>query len=297
MKRLLKKTDWKARPADAIICSDLHLREDTPVCRTDDYQLAQWGKLDAISDLQKEHGCPVICAGDLYDHWKPSPWLLRETILHLPDQFYTIYGQHDLPQHNLSLVQKCGIKVLEAAGKLTVLEGTHWGQTPNKSNLNELFKGRKVLVWHVMNYKSKKPWPGCTDPMAASLLRKYKDYDLIITGDNHKTFIEEYDERLLVNPGSMMRMDADQVDHKPRVFLWYAEENKVVGYFLPCKPDVISREHLEKVEERDARIGAFISKLDGDWEIGMSFEKNLETFQKSKNIDNRIMEIVYKAIE
>lgn len=298
----------KRKSPTCIFTSDWHLREDQPVARLDNYWTHQWVKVQCIKNLQKKYDCDVIHAGDLFDHWKPSPFLLRQTILHLPDQFYTIYGQHDLPQHNLDLVNKCGINVLEAANKLGVLSekwhieikkdteimGIHWGQTPVGFINNG---GKKVLVWHKMNYQGKKPWPGCTDPMAASLLRKYSQFDLIVTGDNHKTFHEEYEGRLLVNPGSLMRMDADQINHKPCVYLWYAEDNSIQVIHLPIESNVISREHIEVKEQRDARIDAFVSRLDGSWEAKMSFEDNLEQFFKTNNIRESVKQIIYQSIE
>jgi DNA repair exonuclease SbcCD nuclease subunit len=132
---------------------------------------------------------------------------------------------------------------------------------------------------------------------AAKLLRKYSDYDLIVTGDNHKPFVEEYQGRLLVNPGSIMRMDADQINHRPRVYLWFADTNTVEPMYIPIENNVISREHLEIKQQRESRIDAFISKLDGDWSASMSFESNLLEFEKSNNIRKDIMDIVYKAIE
>jgi DNA repair exonuclease SbcCD nuclease subunit len=304
----MERTKTNKTPT-AILTSDWHLREDTPICRTDDYWETQWKKVRSITALQTKYQCSIIHAGDLFDKWKPSPYLLRETIKNIPKQFYTIYGQHDLPQHSLELVNKCGINVLEAARKLKVLEGCHWGQNPNNLRIgysvywedNNTFQplafNGKILVWHKMTYQGKKPWPGCTDPMAVSLLRKYPQFDLIITGDNHKSFSEEYEGRWLVNPGSLMRMDADQVNHHPCVYAWYAETNTISLIPLPHEPNVISREHIEVKEQRDARIDAFVSRLDGDWEVAMSFEQNLEEFFKVNNIREPVKEIIYKSLE
>jgi DNA repair exonuclease SbcCD nuclease subunit len=284
----------------AILTGDWHLREDVPICRTDDYWMAQWHKVDFIANLQRQYQCPVLCSGDLFDHWKPSPNLLRETIIHLPLEFYVIYGNHDLPQHNLQLVDKCGINVLQAAGKLTVINDGHWGTVPN--NIDGLIlpgvtsRTKRILVWHVMNYQGKKPWPDYTGPMAAGLLRKYS-HDLILTGDNHKTFFESHEGRWLVNPGSLMRMDADQIDHKPCVFLWFAENNTIQQVFIPVEQGVISREHLDRVAERDGRIDAFISRVNTDWEADVSFEQNIETFEKNNQVRKSVMEIVYKSLE
>lgn len=308
MKRAVKKQKpkqgipLKKKQADAILTGDWHLQETTPIARTDDFWNMQWKKLDFISKLQKKHNCPVVHSGDLFEHWKPSPMLLSKTIEHLPKWFWTVYGNHDLPQHNLELAYKSGIHVLERAVQLTVLNNCHWLQQPEKGkcsyqgqfakNLN-----RSMLVWHTMCYQGKKPWPNCTDPKASKLLRKYPEYDLILTGHNHKPFVETYQGRLLVNPGSIFRLKADQQDHKPRVYLWYADTNTVDAVYLPIEENVISREHLEIKQKRDNRIDAFISTLDTDWEAKMSFEDNIEVFRKKNKVKKSVMEIVYDAIQ
>lgn len=289
----------QSKTPDLIICSDFHLREDTPICYIGDYQKEQWDSIDFISELQRKYDCPVVHAGDLYDYWKPSPALLSETIKHLPKYFWTIYGQHDLPQHNLQLSHKCGIYTLLQAEKLKLLYQCSWGQLPLDADTapRQLGLGIDVLVWHIYNYQGKEPWPGCTDPTGLSLLKKYPQYDLICTGDNHKPFIEEYKGRLLVNPGSLMRMDADQVDHKPRVYLWYAETNTVEPVYIPIQPNVISREHIELKKQRDARIDSFVSQLNTDWQASVSFENNLQRFEKENTVRNDVMKIIYAALE
>jgi len=294
MKRTKNITHKKA---SFILTSDWHLRESIPICRTEEFLTAQWTKVDFISALQQEHGCPVLHAGDLFNHWKPAPYLLSKTMEHLPEQFRTIYGNHDLPQHNFEERDKSGIYVLEQAGKLEVLEGTHWGDTPTKRSAYLVGHDRSILMWHVMTYQTKLPWPGCTDPKAAGILRKYKDYDIILSGHNHKAFVETYEKRLLVNPGSITRQDADQIDFKPRVYLYFADTNTVEPVYLPIKSDAVTRMHLDRGNQRDERIEAFISKIGGSYEAGLDFESNLEKFFQSNNIRQSVKEKVYKAIE
>lgn len=297
-----KAPRYQNRDADriptAILISDVHLveREYQTPCRTDSLWDAQWAKLDFISGLQRKFDCPVLCGGDLFDFWKPSPELISKTIEHLPKQFYTIYGQHDLPQHNFELRRKSGIYALETAGALSVLPNCHWGQIPS---LKDSFKidERTVLVWHKMTYQGKEPWPGCTDPKAAKLLRQYPQYDLILTGDNHKPFTESFEGRWLVNPGSMLRLNADQKEHTPRVYFWYAEDNSINMKYLPISLNVISQEHLTEKKQRDERIDAFIDRLDDNFETSLSFEDNLEEFRQKNKVRSSVMEIVYQSIE
>ena len=282
----------------AILCGDFHLREDQPVCRTDYYWSAQWRKVNFIKELQQKYNCPVLHAGDLFNHWKPSPHLLSKTIEYLPNKFWTILGNHDIPQHNLELAYKCGVSTLARANKLTILSECHWGEEPKSDSISLAFTGHRiVLIWHIMTYQVKTPWPGCVDPMAGKLLRKYPRFDLLLTGHNHKSFVEHYEGRLLVNPGSLTRHDADQINHKPRVYLWYAETNTVKPVYLPIEDNVISREHIERVEKRNERIDAFISQLDSEWEAEISFEENLKRFFSHNKVRDSVKDIVMNAIE
>lgn len=292
MKRTIAKS---VRKASAILTSDWHLREDQPICRTDNFEEALWRKIDFISDLQNKQDCPVLNAGDLFNHWKPSPALLTKAVLHLPDQFYSIYGQHDLPQHSLDLAFKSGLYNLWKNNKINILPECSWGQEPKKDGSFEI-GNRRILVWHIYNYQGK-TWPGNTSPKAAKLLRQYPQYDLILTGDNHQPFVEEYEGRLLVNPGSLMRSTAGQIDFKPRVYLWYADTNTVEPVYLPIEEGVISRDHIEIAERRDSRIDAFIERLDSSWEAGLTFQENLKIFEKSNKVRKSVMEIILKAIE
>jgi len=235
----MERTKKNNKRPTALLCGDWHIREDIPKCRTDDFWEAQWKKVAFISALQKQYDCPVLHSGDVFEHWKPSPYLLAKTIRRFPDQFWTVYGNHDLPAHSLAQSEKSGIEVLMAAEKIQILDGSHWEQTPKNGSLSFLMGPHyNVLVWHVMTYQGKPPWPGCTDLTAIEILEKYPQFDLIVTGHNHKTFVEEMDGRLLVNPGSLTRQTADQVKHKPCVFLWYAQTNTIKQVFLPYEKGV-----------------------------------------------------------
>jgi predicted phosphodiesterase len=280
------------KEVNAILTADWHLRETTPICWAGDFQKVQWESVDFVSELQKIYNCPVVHSGDLYDHWKPSPWLLSETIEHLPDQFYTVYGNHDLPQHNLELKIKCGIYTLQQAGMVTVLPECSWGQVPK----NGSFTLYNMLVWHTFTFQGKEPFPGCIAPKGSKLLKQYPNYDLILTGDNHTPFVEEYEGRILVNPGPLMIQDASEVD-LPRVYLWHSEDNTVTPVYLPFEDAWITEEHLEKEKERESRITSFVTRLNSDWKATMSFEDNLQVFENTNTVQPSIMQIVYKSLE
>lgn len=311
MQRTKHKRD---RQPTAILTADWHLREDQPICRTDNFWGVQWKKVKFINQLQQRYDCALINAGDTFNHWKPSPHLLSETIKHLPCEIngldakmITVYGNHELPQWNLQLAYKSGIDTLLNAGKIFILPNYHWGQVPPEKNefrfcikniLTDQRIGGWILVWHVMTFpQGKPPWPGCEDMTAEEILDKYPQFDLIVTGHNHSTFVVKQDGRLLVNPGSLTRQTADQVDHHPCVFLWYAEDNTVEKVIVPHQEGVISREHLDKVKERDERVERFISQMSAQYKVGLSFEENLERFASENKVRPPIMEIIRRAVE
>jgi predicted phosphodiesterase len=288
MERIVKQPDL-------LLCADFHLRDTIPVARLDNYLQTQCRKLSFINELQKKYRIPILHAGDLCDTWKTSPFLLSFIMENLPKQFFTVIGNHEAPSHNLDLIGKSGLNVLATAGIITILNRCHFGQEPTEPSF--VIKNRNILVWHKMVWQGKKPYPTCTDEPASNILKKYPQFDLIVTGDNHKTFVEYYEGRVLVNPGSMMRMDADQADHKPSVFLWYASDNSVQQVFLPIEEGVVSRSHLIKNEERNERLDSFISKLNSDYSVSLSFEDNLQSFFKINNTSKDIQDIIYASIE
>ena len=281
------------KKADLILTSDWHLRDTVPVSRTDDFWEAQWKKVDAVSELQKEHNCYVAHGGDLFHHWKPSPYLIREAIKRLPNKFYTVYGQHDLPKHNFELRHKSGISVLEQAGKLTVFDEGNWGQVPVNG---VVINGRKVAVWHNFTYVGKDPFPGITSPKSHVLLERY-DFDLILTGDNHQSFVTSgLKGNILVNPGSLTRQTAAQIDAEPCVYLWYSSDNSLKRVVLPYTKNVVSREHIELKKEHDEKMLAYISKMDTDWQLSANFTENLTRYMQANRIRREVKEVIYECV-
>lgn len=294
----------KKKPT-AIITSDIGLQENSPVCRLDDYFEAQAKKIKWLSGLQSKYGCPILDGGDLFEHWKSSPYLLQWAIKYLPNDIITIPGNHDLPAHNMESYERSGLAVLSEAGKIWVhkhpnleilnqnigIVGFPWGFEPQP--ISELMDVNIALI-HTMCYNGTLPWPGCTDLSARQLLRTMKGFDLVIVGHNHKHFIiEDKEGRKLISPGSLMRTTADQADYEPHVFLWFAETNEIEAVPVPIEKGVISREHIDVIDRKDERINAFVSKLSGEMEVGLSFENNLEEFFRTNKIRNQVESLVW----
>jgi DNA repair exonuclease SbcCD nuclease subunit len=252
-------------------------------------------------------------AGDFFDQPRPGPFLERWVIELLKEydiRPVVVPGQHDMPGHSLDQLSDSGLGVLAAARVIDLMSdvdnfrqwsihsiyGQPYGtQVDLKSGIDPHPDGSRILLWHHMVI-NKPLWPGQEADKAPAILCKYPQFDIIAVGDNHTTFaIAAPDGRWLINPGSMMRMTAAQVGHRPCVFKW--ENGKLEQIFLPIAPDVLDLTDLERAKEKDSRITAFVESLDKQYEIGLGYEKNLEEHMKINRTSSEVQKIVWECLE
>jgi hypothetical protein len=67
--------------------------------------------------------------------------------------------------------------------------------------------------------------------------------------------------------------------------------------FVPIDEGVVSRNHIEVQEYRDARAEAFVNSLSGNFEVGLSYERNMETFIATEGIPAPVQKHVWSAIK
>jgi len=302
---------------DAIFLADLHLQPTTPKCRQEgEFLHAMWTKLEYIQAFRSQwrEPVPIFVAGDITHRWNNPPWFLRWLIKYFPPDSYVVCGQHDLPAHRLDRVEKSTLGVLEAAGVVRILGpaegvllpdcsavivGWPWGTTPERpTDWDSTPELRIVALTHTFTYKGKAPWPGCVAPTDKALLRKFKGYDLVVAGDNHTPSLTSFKNgRKILVPGSLMRISADQVDHDPRMYLYYAKNNSIVIEPLPFDRDAVSREHLERESQQEQRISAFVETLEHEFEVELSFRHNLDEYMRVNKLPKRLRIIINEAME
>lgn len=312
MKRAARK-----HVASAILTADLHLSETAPVSRVDDYIAAQQRKLEFLQQLSRDHNnCPVLCAGDVFHHWRASPWLCLWAFAMLPRPFVTVPGNHDLPLHSMGQYGKSALALLETValdfhvlmrdrfdiGKLQIV-GMPFGELVRhhpQARVVGTVANRRILLIHEL------VWPPDGRSLQAvaggytstELLRRFQDdFDLIVTGDNHDSFVDELNGTVLVNPGAMLRISADRTDYQPRCYLYYAETNDVSPVDFPIVQGVHDTFHLEHKKERDERIAAYIQNMQQGWNADLSFRRNLEAFFAANGTPRRIQEIIWEHLE
>jgi DNA repair exonuclease SbcCD nuclease subunit len=280
----------------AILTADWHIRADVPKCRVDDYFGTMEKKLNFIINKSNKLRAPILIAGDIGDKPQWPNWLLEWFIgicSQLENDLIVIPGQHDLPSHNIDLWRKSGIGVLHSDRTIRLLEtplGTivHALHIPNRD--------LDIAMIHDLIIKDKIEWPDQQATKALSLLKKFPEYNLILSGDNHKTFTTKHQGRILVNPGSLMRMAADQIDHKPSVFIWYSD-NSIEQLYLPIKKEVIDRTYLDKKSLKESAIRGLILDFKKGFKAEFSFEDNLKQHFKKHRTQKRVQEKIWEAYD
>lgn len=314
---------------DFILASDIHWRATKPSCRVDNYLYAQSRKFKYL--LQEAQNCKadILIAGDLGNVPEWPNWLLTlffELIAQtgFTQNMFVIPGQHDLPEHRLERWRESALGALNEALPQTVrvltspesscvtkkgylLVPCPYGIDPNEElalekRLNYSVKDT-ILFMHRMIIQEPL-WPGQVAQKANIFLRKFKDYGLILSGDNHQSFVSSTPskstpsgKRWLVNAGSMMRMKVDQFDHIPKFFL-YSREGGVVEREFPHEPseEVINLENSITEKERKARTKEFISKVEGQENVEFSFENNIRKLIDKGDVRQGVIDKVWKAI-
>lgn len=305
----MKRTKTKSLRADLVFTGDIHLEETAPVSRIDDYEEAQKKKLAFLRAFTEKHDCPVIDAGDIFNHWKTSPYLITRAAEELPKEVYTIPGNHDLPNHNKELIHKSALGTLFATKRIALLSSMYansfygvsvQGLAYGDSTIPEPHTSShiNILVIHELIWEeTKPPFPDAEGYSASEVLKRYKGFDIIVSGHNHSGFLFQAGNRFVVNPGSMMRISADKKDYKPRFYAMNIKAMEIWPVYYPIEPNVHDTFHLEERKAREARQQAFIQKINMDFNLALNFKDNLQTFFKKNRTPKKIEEVIWQSMD
>lgn len=291
-----------------LLTGDWHITTNQPKKRIDDYFEAQKKKLNYILILAEKENCSLILQpGDFFDSHKANDFLKREMIkILLEDKvnLKTIFGQHDLRYHS-SDTNNTPLRVLEAAEVLSILGyeqlmtthlyGASWFEDIPKITT----KGTNILVIHKMIIKDKLLWEGQEDATKGNILLRNSGFDLIVSGDNHQSFIISNGKKHLVNCGSLMRMTIAQLDHKPVVYIYDTKDKSIEEHFIPIEPakKVFDLSEIEKEKKENKELEAFVKHLKDDVKLdGLDYAKNLKDYLKENTIEQGTTHIIEEVI-
>ena len=296
-----------------LLTSDWHLLWDSPVGRLDNAHETQMEKLKFLLDFAEKEKVVIIQAGDFFH--RPRSWYLLPEVMSLllkgRNPIYCVVGQHDRYMYSEN-IDSTALGILNKSGCVFLLDGIFmpndeveiygcgWGeQVPEVSPLERI----KILVIHAPILMSKVWAEQIGYHYAPEFLNKYKEFDLILCGDIHKKFIfRSEDGRIICNSGLLLRLNAseDMFDHHPGFWIWDSDTFKMDWIEIPHKPaeEVLSREHIDDVEDRSKILSEFIENIKSGGEVkGVVFVDVLEQLCQNEGIGEEVKKILGDIME
>ena len=297
----------------ALLIADIHLSSTAPVARSGepDWYAAQGRVLDQLRTLQRKNGgCPIVCAGDVFDRWNSSPELINWVATNLsgfPGEIWVIPGQHDLPHHNYDELNRSAFDTLCFTGRVKQippdsgvwlqeygldLVGFPWGVElhPEKE---ELARGIRLAVVHRYVWMSGYEYKGApNDGNIHSIARRLKGYTHVVFGDNHRGF----QLGSFYNCGCLIPRKSDERKLKPSVGAVFSD-GSVVRIPLDCSQDQWLEENDPRVEIGE-RIDAadFLDGLRGlEWD-SLNVREWVKRYLDRSEISQRVRETVLDAL-
>jgi len=297
-----------------LILGDTHFTTKAPARRIDEYYATQLNKFEQALKIYNDKNCDIIIqVGDLFD----SPYasdlvkvdLIKLLDVYLRNPMLCVYGQHDIFGHAAQSFNKTPMAVLEAANYIyvvrengyisedTCVQGASYGEEIPAIHKNtcDMYN---VLVIHEM-IGPKDLYPGQNIMKPRSFLKSY-DYDLVCCGDYHYSFIDKIGDRIILNPGALLRKTINDNDlkHKPCVMIVDTEERTVDTIYLDIKDtaEVFDLSNTS-VKNKDEEVMEFINQLKKQQGINITWQDLLEKVLDEKKIGKKTRDIVYNEIE
>lgn len=257
-----------------------------------------------------------MCAGDIFDTWRPPPELINFAIKHVPKGMLAIPGQHDLPLHNYEDIRKSAYWTLVEAGVIEdmgpvsgnkyadddrnlMVHAFPWGSEikPDPPMMDKYPNYIHLAAVHAYIWIDDRSYPGAPEEKKASAYRKsLKGYDAAVFGDNHISFTCQSGDCLVFNCGGFMRRRSDEREHKPRVGL-LARDGQIKSYYLNVEDDAMLK-GTEKVDPVVVeRLEDFVSSLSGLTNAVVDFSTAIAQFCDIHNVPKSIREAIASALD
>jgi DNA repair exonuclease SbcCD nuclease subunit len=285
-----------------IITADWHISGTPPLCRLEteeEWLELQKNCIEEILKLAKSKECPVYIVGDICNRAVISE-AAKNMLFEIFNKYEAVKkiimpGNHDLPYHLYSLVERSSYglleKICDSIWDYEDIQAAPFGLDKDKKYQKE---NAKILCTHQL--VSPTPLPGAKTP--EELIEEFPGFKYIFTGDYHHAFAVA-GETQIYNPGCINRQTADMSDYQPKV-LWIDIEANVAKWF-DLNTDIengrITIEYVEVQKERDTRIASFIEKIGTKKNKTFDFLTNLKQRAASlpkeeKKVELQILKII-----
>jgi hypothetical protein len=154
----------------------------------------------------------------------------------------------------------------------------------------------KIMFMHTLVFNSEKDIPPNSGGISAgSLLDMFPKANWIFVGDNHHTFHYQKKGRHVLSPGCLNRQSSDLIDYQPVCYYIDTDEDIVEAIPIPDDSELVTDAYIQKENERESRITAFVEKIQNQCEVSLSFIDNLRETLKQEAIEPEVKKAVEKV--
>lgn len=291
--------------------TDTHATASTPLCRLDDYYTTQIRKYKFIDGIIKEYNAVLLNGGDLIDKdvYRSSIEAINTFNLlqaNYPDSL-GIAGNHDVPYRSYDYLDRSILSMLINSGKFKHITESYnipdtnvWIHPFNWEtriqHIDKVEGSFNIALWHEYIGNQKDSIIGGS--YAKDIVKEFhEDFQYILTGDNHKYFVEKYKGCTLINGGSLVRKTADQINDQPYLHMIDTEAGEYTPIPIPIEEGVISRKHIEIQKDRENNMASFVINMDEEYEVTEKYEKNLELYIAENKFDDNEIILINKNVE
>lgn len=292
---------------------DLHITNRSPARRKDNYFETILGKLKQAFDIFTQEKCfYVIQVGDFFDSPTVANRVIAEVnklLLTYPQRLFSLAGQHDLSGHNLGTLPNSPLAILESANALQIL-GESIVHTKKDQSDPVYFYGASfgedvppvedpnafnILVTHRM-IGNRPLFPGQELENPRAFLKANPGYNLVLCGDYHYSFYDEYQGRKILNPGCIVRKNLNDVREglQPKVCVVSIPDLTIQDFPLDCNSveEVFDLTKVEDSSPNKQSLEKFINRLKDSEAAKVGWKSMLSDVLQEKNVSTTVQEII-----
>jgi len=281
-----------------VASADWHITDRTPRSRKDNYPETQFKKIQWILDFARSHQADIAVAGDIFDAPTCSFTLFNKYLnmfLEYPFSIRICAGQHDIHNHDLSTIKDTPLGSLLYAGAVTYGDGNQiecvsWEDTPEEIG--------NVLVMHKGVTPEEPPFFMRDAVSIAQTFKLWPSYRCRIFGDYHTPSLRIDPMRgISLNCGSLMRMNKEQIEYKPSVWLIDTDNWIVEEVPIPIEPtdqvfDLVKLQRAEQNKEKVEIETGKLARLLGKHNNQVDFKDVVDAICKEMKVDEDVIEVL-----
>ena len=286
-----------------IITADWHLSQTLPRARCDeDWIKTQKKIVNQVYKKAMENNCDIFIVGDIFHSNGDTSYQIITIVQNLAKRLekiglklYIICGNHDLLYHSSLNVNKSAVGVL--LNSENIYPVTEYSEDVAGANFDEETENKRIVFKHVLAFKDDSEIPPNVDAITAKdLLSEYDKAKFIFLGDNHHSFVYKKGDRVVINPGCLIRRNADFKSYQPVIF-YVDEENDVIeSYNIIDDEKFIDDSYILREKEKEERIQAFADKIGEVESVSLDYIENVKSAMLSSKLSGELKETIDELI-